>query len=182
MQIRRLNGGRLAGIKAILKAGPERVSYSDRDGTRHNSVAYILSLEIGATDRRTLVANMNEPGRLLGEGRASLDLSRGSQYVVRETEADRAAEIAGEFYPNGDAAVEELVESATGQGDRDEQLARICELARRLGLNDAKTKMLIGQAAGDLGGLERKLLNESDDQPGGASAGNGKAPFHPRFE
>jgi hypothetical protein len=136
-------------------------------------VAYILSLEIGATNLRTLVANMTEPVRLLGEGRAALDLSRGIQYVVRETDAERAEEIAGEFYPKGEAAAEEPVEPAIGQSERDEQLARICELARRLGFNDAKTKMLIGQSAGDLAGLERKLLNELDDQPGRKSAGNG---------
>ena len=173
MQIRRLNGGRLTGIKAILKASPERVSYSDRDGTRHTSVAYILSLEIGATDLRTLVSNMTEPVRLLGEGRAAFDLSHGVQYVVRETETERAAEIAGEFYPDGNAAAEEPVEPAIGQSEKDEQLARICELARRLGFNDAKTKMLIGQSAGDLAGLEGKLLNELDDQPRKMPAGNG---------
>src|SRR6266849_109146 len=171
MQIRRLNGGRLTGIKAILKATPERISYSDRDGTRHTSVAHILSLEIGATNLRTLVANMTEPVRLLGEGRAALDSPRGVQYVVRETDAERAEEIAREFYPNGEAAAEEPVGSAIGQSDRDEQLARICELARRLGFNDAKTKMLIGQSAGDLSKLERKLLNELDDQPGRKFAG-----------
>ena len=44
MQIRRLNGGSLSGIKAILKASPEKISYSDHDGSRHTSVAYILSL------------------------------------------------------------------------------------------------------------------------------------------
>lgn len=173
MQIRRLNGGRLTGIKAIVKATPERISYSDRDGTRHTSVAHILSLEIGATSLRTLVANMTEPVRLLGEGRAALDLSRGVQYVVRETDAERAEEIAGEFYPHGKAAAGEPVEPAIGQSERDEQLARICELARRLGFNDAKKNMLIGQSAGDLAGLERKLLNELDDQPGRKSAGNG---------
>ena len=75
-----------------------------------------------------------------------------------------------------------LVDSAIPQGDRNEQLARICELARRLGFNDAKTKMLIGQTVGDLAGLERKLLNEYDEQPRGTSAGNGRAPFNPRFE
>lgn len=165
MQIRRLNGGRLAGIKATLKASPERVSYSDRDGTRHNSVAYILSLEIGARDLRTLVANMTEPARLLSKGRPTIDMSREDQYVVHESEAERAKEIAGEFYPNGNAAVEELVDSAIEQSEKDEQLARVCELARRLGFNDAKTRMLIGQSAGDLTGLERKLLNELDDQP-----------------
>jgi hypothetical protein len=116
---------------------------------------------------------MTEPVRLLGEGRAALDLSRGIQYVVRETDAERAEEIAGEFYPKGEAAAEEVVEPAIGQSDKDEQLARICELARRLGFNDAKTKMLIGQSAGDLAGLERKLLNELDERPGKIPAGNG---------
>ena len=182
MQIRRLNGGRLAGIKAILKASPERVSYTDRDGARRTSVAYILSLEIGATDLRTLVSNMTEPVRLLEQGRSGLDLSGGAQYVVRESDTDRAKEITGEFYPNGNAAVEELVDSAIGQSGREEQLARICELARRLGFNDAKTRMLIGQTVGDLAGLERKLLKEFDEQPRGRPAGNGKAPYNPRFE
>jgi Recombination directionality factor-like len=173
MQIRRLNGGRLTGIKAILKASPERISYSDRDGTRHTSVAYILSLEIGAMDLRSLVANMREPIRLLGEGHSAVDLSRGVQFVVRETDAERAKEIAGEFYPSGEAPTAEAVESAIGQSERDEQLARICEVARRLGYNDAKTKMLLGQSAGNLARLERKLLNELDEQPARMAAGNG---------
>lgn len=173
MQIRRLNSGHLTGIKAILKATPEQIWYSDRDGTRHTSVAHILSLEIGATDLRTLVANMTEPLRLLDQGRSAFDLSRGVQYVVRETDGERAEEIASEFYPNGDGAATGSVESAIGPTDRDEQLARICELARRLGFNDAKTKMLLGQAAKDLAGLEGKLLNELDEQPGRMPVGNG---------
>jgi hypothetical protein len=175
MQIRRLNGGRLTGIKAILKATPERISYADKDGTRHTSVAYILSLEIGATNLRALVANMTEPLRLLGDGRGAFDLSGGAQFVVRETEAERAEEIAKEFYPNGDAAATESVEPAIGQSEKDEQLARLCELARRLGYNDAKTKMLLGQSAADLAGLERKLRNELDERPHNPSAGNSDA-------
>ena len=173
MQIRRLNGGRLTGIKAILKATPEKISYSDQDGTRHTSVAYILSLEIGATDLRTLVTNMTEPIRYLDEGRAALDLPRGVQYVVRETDAERCEEIAGEFYPNGEAAAKESVEPAIEHSERDEQHGRICQLARRLGYNNAKTTMLIGQSAGNLAGLERKLLYELEDQAEGKSAGSG---------
>jgi Recombination directionality factor-like len=165
MQIRRLNGGRLTGIKAILKASPERVSYSDRDGMRHTSVAYILSLEIGATDLRTLVAKMAEPVRLLSEGPSAIDVSCGAQYVVRETETERAAEIAGEFYPSGESATAESIQPSSDQRERDEQLARICELARRVGCDDAKARMLVGQWAGNLAGLERKLLNELDEQP-----------------
>ena len=43
--------------------------------------------------------------------------------------------------------------------------ARICELGRRLGYNDAKAKMLVGQSAGNLAGLERRLGNELDERP-----------------
>ena len=172
MQIRRLNGGSLSGIKAILKASPEKISYADRDGTRHTSVAYILSLEIGGTDLRTLVANMTEPARLLGEGRPTIELSRGVQYAVHEPEGDRAKEIAGEFYPHGDAVADESTDSSAEQEEKRELLARVCELGRRLGYNDAKTRMLVGQSAGDLPALERKLRNELDERPQTPSAGN----------
>src|SRR5579864_7654118 len=131
MQIRRLNGGSLSGIKAILKASPEKIAYSDQSGTRHTSVAYILSLEIGGTDLRTLVVNMTEPARLLSESRPAIELSRGVQYVVREADGDRAKEIAGEFYPNSETVVAGSVEPSNGQSERSEQLARICEVARR---------------------------------------------------
>jgi hypothetical protein len=174
MQIRRLNGGRLTGIKAVLKASPEKISYSDRDGTRHTSVAYILSLEIGGTDLRSLVATMTEPARLLSEGRPTIELSPGVQYVVHETDAERAEEISGEFYPNSDGAADASAEPSSGQTEKDEQLTRICELARRLGYNDAKAKMLIGQSAANLAALERKLLNELDEQPATTPAGKGE--------
>ena len=182
MQIRRLNGGSLSGIKAILKASPEKISYPDRDGTRHTSVAYILSLEIGGTDLRTLVANMTEPARLLSEGRPVVELSRGVQYVVHESDGERAREIASEFYANGEGVAAESVEPSNGQSETDEQLARICELARRLGYNEAKTKMLIGQSAADLVGLERKLLNELDNQCGRNSAVDGENDHEPQFK
>ena len=172
MQIRRLNGGSLSGIKAILKASPEKVSYSDRDGTRHTSVAHILSLEIGGTDLRTLVATMTEPARLLSEGRPTIELSRGVQYVVHESDGDRAKEIAGEFYPNSESVAQESAAPSNDQTERVAQLARICEVARRLGYNDAKTKMLIGQSAADLAGLERMLLNELDEQSSPAAGGS----------
>jgi hypothetical protein len=174
MQIRRLNGGGLSGIKAILKASPERISYSDRDGTRHTSVAYILSLEIGGTDLRTLVATMTEPARLLSEGRSAIEASRGVQYVVQEPDAERAKEISGEFYPNSDTAADVSAEPNSGQSEKDEQLARICEMAHRLGYNDARAKMLIGQAAGNLAELERKLLNELDERAATTLTGEGE--------
>ena len=174
MQIRRLNGGSLSGIKAILKASPEKISYSDHDGTRHTSVAYILSLEIGGTDLRTLVANMTEPARLLSEGRPAIELSRGVRCVVHEPDGERAKEIAGEFYPGSEAAAQESLEAINGQSERNDQITRICELACRLGFNDAKTKMLLGQSAADLGGLERRLRNELDERPQEPAVENGE--------
>lgn len=65
------------------------------------------------------------------------------------------------------------------QSEKAEQPARICELARRLGYNDAKTKILVGQSAGNLAALERKLLNELDERPARAStrkSNNGRGP------
>ncbi len=46
-----------------------------------------------------------------------------------------------------------------------ELCATICELARLLGYNAAKTRMLVGQWRLDLVGLERKLQNELDEGP-----------------
>ncbi len=174
MQIRRLNRGRLTGVKATLKASPERVSYKDDQGIRHTRVAYILSLEIGARDLRTLVANMTEPIRLLGAGNSGFDLSGGSQFVAREEDAERAAEITGEFYPEAHSHREIASVDSSSTGEESEQLARICELARRLAYNDGKAKMLIGQWRQDLAGLERKLRNQLEDIPQDIGRRNGK--------
>jgi hypothetical protein len=169
MQIRKLNGGRLAGVKAVLKATPEKIWYRDRSGIIHTSVVHILSLEVGGPDLRSLLASMEEPAKLFQQGR-SVGSNGGTQYVIREAEAERAPEIAGEFYPNGDAACSELAEASTAPKDEDETIARICELTKQLGYNQAKTKMLLGQCAGNLAGLERKLLNELSEGPESAAA------------
>jgi hypothetical protein len=165
MQIRRFNGGRLAGIKAVLKATPERIWYNDKDGFRHSSVAHILSLEIGATDIPGLLASMNEPSRLLERGRASFGGKGKVQVVVREADAERAGEIAAEFYPGNDTQPPELADLMVEPTEEDEQCARICVLARKLGYNEAQIRMKLGQWAQNLAGLERELLNELDDLP-----------------
>ena len=71
--------------------------------------------------------------------------------------------IAGEFYPNGNAACSELAEASSPSNEEDEVIARICELTHRLGYNQAKTKMLLGQWARYLVSLERSLLSELED-------------------
>ena len=87
------------------------------------------------------------------------------QYVVRETDAERAEEIASEFYPDNGTQPPEHTESTDGPTEEDEQRARICELARKLGYNEAKIRMKLGQWAENLAGLERELLNELDALP-----------------
>src|SRR5712664_2871271 len=166
MQIRRLNGGRLAGIKAVLKATPEKIWYRDRSGINHTSVVHILSLEVGGPDLRSLLASMEEPAKLFQQGR-SAGGNGGPQYVVREAEAERAQEIAGEFYQNAAAAGSEPAEASIPSKEEDEVIARICELTHRLGYNQAKTKMLLGQWAQSLVSLERSLLSELEDLPDG---------------
>ena len=89
----------------------------------------------------------------------------GTQYVIREAEVERAPEIAGEFYPNGDATCNELPEASMPSNEEDEVIARICELTHQLGYNQAKTKMSLGQWARNLVSLERSLLNELEALP-----------------
>jgi hypothetical protein len=88
------------------------------------------------------------------------------QYVVRETDDERAPEISNEFYPEGRWTANEHVDSPDRTCEQDEQSTRICELAHRLGYRDVKTRMLLGQWATNLAGLERRLLNELDQQTG----------------
>jgi hypothetical protein len=54
----------------------------------------------------------------------------------------------------------ELAAASVSSNDDDEPVSRICELTHQLGYNRAKTKMLLGQWASDLPGLERSLLSK----------------------
>jgi len=101
---------------------------------------------------------------LFQQGR-SVGSNGGRPYVIREAGAERAPEIAGEFYPNGEAACSELAEASIASNDEDEIIARICELTHQLGYNQAKTKMLLGQWARNLVSLERSLLNDLEALP-----------------
>ncbi len=149
MQIRRFHGNRLSGIRALLRATPEKIWYADQGGTRHSSVVHILSLEISVRD-------MTRPA----------GFSSDEQYLVRETDDERASEISNEFYPEDSRLAGERVDSPERAQEQDEQSARICELATRLGYREVKTRMLLGQWARNLAGLERKLLDELDQQIG----------------
>src|SRR6266436_3372902 len=147
MQIRRFHGNRLSGVKAVLRATPEKIWYADQSGTRHSSVVHILSLEIS-------VGDMTRPAAFGSD----------EQYLVRETDDERAAEIANEFYPEDKWAADEYVDSPERAQEQDEQSTRICELARRLGYREVKTRMLLGQWGTNLAGLERRLRDELGQQ------------------
>ncbi len=56
------------------------------------------------------------------------------------------------------------LDSSEGTHEQVDKSARICELALRLGYRDVKTRMLLGQWARNLAGLERRLLDELDRQ------------------
>ena len=89
-----------------------------------------------------------------------------TQYLVRETDDERASEISNEFYPEGRWSGDEHVDSPdrTDADEQNEQSQRICELARRLGYRDVKARMLLVQSATNLVGLERRLQEELDRQ------------------
>jgi len=78
---------------------------------------------------------------------------------------ERAQEIAAEFYPQNRKLSEEQSGTIIQSPGNAELCARICELARLLGYNAAKTKMLVGQWRLDLVGLERKLQHDLDEGP-----------------
>ncbi|MCI0426859.1 MAG: hypothetical protein L0Z46_02435, partial [Nitrospiraceae bacterium] len=100
----------------------------------------------------------------LEQGRGRFGASAKAQFIVREENAERAGEIAAEFYPEN-SQPPELAELMVGPTEEDEQCARICVLARKLGFNEAQIRMKLGQWAENLAGLERELLNELDDLP-----------------
>ena len=151
MQIRRFHGNRLSGVKALLRAAPEKIWYRDQSGTRHSSVVHILSLEMS-----------------VGDSTPPHGCRSDREHVVRETDDERASEIAPEFYPQDRWTDNEHADPPDGSDadQQHEQSQRICELARRLGYREVKTRMLLGQWATNLAGLERKLRDELDQPIG----------------
>jgi len=164
-QLRSWNGGRLKWVKAILKVRPELRWHLGQFGEWESSVVPILSLEIGGTTLSSLGDNMNEPEKLRLEKQPFCSPEQRGPFVVRESEMDRAREIADEFYPQNRNLQEEQTGAIVQTAGNDELCATICELARLLGYNAAKTKMLVGQCRLDLVGLERKLQHELDEGP-----------------
>ena len=108
---------------------------------------------------------MNEPARQLIEAQTACASERRMPFVVRESEVERAPEIAAEFYPQNRNLLEEQNGAIIQSPGNAELCARICEMALMLGYNAAKTRMLVGQWRLDMVGLERKLQHELDEEP-----------------
>jgi hypothetical protein len=84
---------------------------------------------------------------------------------VRESEEERASEIADEFYPQNRDLAEEQTCAAVGASEHAEQYTTICDLARQLWFSEAKIKILLGRRARNPVCLERKLRNQLDERP-----------------
>jgi hypothetical protein len=164
-QLHGWNGGRLKWVRAILKVRPELRWHPGQFGEWESSVVPILSLEIGGTSLKSLGTDVAAPARLPVEAQPPGASERRVPFVVRENEVERAQEIADEFYPQNKNLVGEQTGAIIQSPGNAELCARICEVARMLGYNAAKTKMLVGQWRLDLVGLERKLQNELDEGP-----------------
>ncbi len=164
-QLHSWNGGRLKWVRAVLKVTPQLRWHPGQFGEWQSSVVPILSLEIGGTTLNNLGAKMNQPAKHCLEAQPACAGEQQMPFVVRESEVERAQEIADEFYPRNKNLLEEQTGAIIQSPGNAELCARICEIARMLGYNAAKTKMLVGQWRLDLVGLERKLQNELDEGP-----------------
>lgn len=158
MQIRKITGGRLAGIRVMLRAEPEKIGYESNDGKKRTSIAHILSLRIDATDMKVLLENMTETAKLFAQTKL---LGGGApvQYVIEDPEKERAIEMATEFYEP--QKVERTLPRAVIPPLEEHPLQpRVLELCALLGMNQAKTNMLLGQFAGKFEELVPKLEAE----------------------
>ena len=171
-QLHSWNGGRLKWVKAILKVTPELRWHPGQFGEWESSIVPILSIEIGGATLNGLATMMNGPAGLhLATQVASANAQR-KPFVVRESEVERAPEIADEFYPRNKNLLEERTGAILQSPGNAELCATICELARILGYHPVETKILLGQWRQDLVGLERKLQHELDEGPEISSLAN----------
>ncbi|MGH9454084.1 MAG: hypothetical protein ACRD2O_08965, partial [Terriglobia bacterium] len=98
LQVQKITGGRLAGIRTMLKVRPEKGTYTDASG-KHTTTLYILSLEVDAQDWKKLLASMTETSALFERTRKLLG---GGRLEIVEDDGERAPEIAGEFHPRSE--------------------------------------------------------------------------------
>jgi hypothetical protein len=176
MQIRTITGGRLAGIRAMLKVDPEKISYEDDKGAKHSSTAHILSLRIDAPSMQKLIENMTETAKLFQDTRKLLG---GRRIEIVEDDEERASEIAGEFHPPiaGQPALPPKAEIPTGEEIA--QRSKIHRMCSTLGFNQARENMMLGQYQGRLGELETHLSGLCGDEQSAEPSAPTKEPEKP---
>jgi hypothetical protein len=93
------NDGHLKGVRATLRVTPEYRNHPGRGGNWETSVVPTLSLESAGATLEDIVSDTQE-GAAGSDGVEPLfDGEPETEYVVRESEEERAQEIATEFYP-----------------------------------------------------------------------------------
>jgi len=90
--------GRLAGIRAQLVVRPEKTSYAGKDGKKHTTTIFAVSLEIPGTNVRALVADATAPALAFDASRKALGTGTKVEYIEPD-EPERAKEMQPEFYP-----------------------------------------------------------------------------------
>ena len=180
-QIQRITGGRLTGIRAKLVVRPEKSSFRDaKDGKRKGTTIWALSLELEKENVRAMIEQMTETALVFDRTRKLLG-GHTVEYQVVEPEPDKAAEIAPEFAPENNEAVEaqaEVVEEISPE--EAEQINQLKRVGKRLGYNQAQIDMLLGQHKGDYS----KLITDLEEllQAGDGTTGCGEAAEPPSRE
>ena len=149
-QIQRITGGRLTGIRAKLVVRPEKSSFRDaKDGKRKSTTIWALSLELEKENVQAMIGQMTETALVFDRTRKLLG-GHTVEYQVVEPEPDKAAEIAPEFAPENNEAVEAEAE-VVGEisPEEAEQINQLKRVGKRLGYNQAQIDMLLGQHKGD---------------------------------
>src|SRR5260370_36049679 len=142
-QLHGWNGGRLKWVRAVLKVRPELRWHPGQFGAWESSIVPILSLEIGGTTLKSLGTDTAERARLLVEAEPAGGGGRRMPFVVRESEVERAPEIADEVYPQNKNLPQEQTGAIVQSSRNAELCATICELARMLGYHPVKTQILV---------------------------------------
>lgn len=118
-QIRTVTGGRLAGIRCKLVVRPEKTTYVDPKGDKKTTTIFALNIELSAQDMQKLIGDMTKYARMFEQTRKLLGNGRKVEYVVdEEPEAERAPDVAQEFFP-----AEDIEPAAVQQPSRTETSA-----------------------------------------------------------
>ena len=96
-QIRRLTGGKLAGIPLRLRVDMQKIAYRDEKNAAHKSDAPILSIVVRADDLQTLIREARNHAVLFEQARKYLRARRVE--FIEDDETEQAKAIQPQFHP-----------------------------------------------------------------------------------